>query len=86
MSSTLCSNLAFGLHAACIGAQVEACAKEDIPSLAAGYGPAEIDSLITQANGARDEAAAFALRSVAGFGRLTPWPARSMARERASAI
>ena len=40
---------AFGLHAACIGAQVEACAKEDIPPLAAGYGPAEIDKAILDA-------------------------------------
>ncbi|WP_375784255.1 hypothetical protein ACE10Z_31550 [Bradyrhizobium sp. Pha-3] len=37
---------AFGLHAACIGAQVEACAKEDIPPLAAAFGPAEIDKAI----------------------------------------
>ncbi len=37
---------AFGLHAACIGAQAEVCAKEDIPTLAAGYGPAEIDKAI----------------------------------------
>jgi L-alanine-DL-glutamate epimerase-like enolase superfamily enzyme len=37
---------AFGLHAAFIGAQVEACAKEDIPPLAAAYGPAEIDKAI----------------------------------------
>jgi hypothetical protein len=40
---------AFGLHAACIGAQVEACAKEDIPPLAAAYGPAEIDKAILDA-------------------------------------
>ncbi len=40
---------AFGLHAACIGAQVEACAKEDIPPLAAVYGPAEIDKAILDA-------------------------------------
>jgi L-alanine-DL-glutamate epimerase-like enolase superfamily enzyme len=40
---------AFALHAACIRAQVEACAKEDIPSLAAGYGPAEIDKAILDA-------------------------------------
>ena len=40
---------AFGLHAACIGAQIEACAKEDIPSLAAIYGPAEIDKAILDA-------------------------------------
>ena len=40
---------AFGLHAACIGAQVEACAAEDIPPLAAAYGPAEIDKAILDA-------------------------------------
>ncbi|MFL6789948.1 MAG: hypothetical protein ACJ8EE_02075 [Bradyrhizobium sp.] len=40
---------AFALHAACIGAQVEACAKEDIPPLAAAYGPAEIDKAIVDA-------------------------------------
>lgn len=40
---------AFGLHAACIGAQVEACAKVDIPSLAAIFGPAEIDKAILDA-------------------------------------
>jgi hypothetical protein len=40
---------AFGLHAACIGAQVEACAHEDIPPLAAAYGPAEIDKAILDA-------------------------------------
>jgi hypothetical protein len=40
---------AFGLHAARIAAQVEACAKEDIPPLAAGYGPAEIDKAILDA-------------------------------------
>ncbi|HEY0910773.1 MAG TPA: hypothetical protein VGD75_11135, partial [Bradyrhizobium sp.] len=40
---------AFGLHAGCIAAQVEACAKEDIPPLAAAYGPAEIDKAILDA-------------------------------------
>ncbi|MEH2588395.1 hypothetical protein [Bradyrhizobium sp. AZCC 1721] len=40
---------AFGLHAACIGAQIEACAREDIPPLAAAYGPAEIDKAILDA-------------------------------------
>ena len=40
---------AFGLHAACIEAQVENCAKEDIPPLAATYGPAEIDKAILDA-------------------------------------
>ncbi|MFT4116368.1 hypothetical protein [Bradyrhizobium sp.] len=39
----------FGLHAACIGAQVAACAKENIPPLAAAYGPAEIDKAILDA-------------------------------------
>jgi hypothetical protein len=43
------SETAFGLHAACIGAQVEACAREDIPPLAAAYGPAEIDKAILDA-------------------------------------
>jgi hypothetical protein len=40
---------AFGLHAACLRAQVEACAREDIPPLAASYGPAEIDKAILDA-------------------------------------
>ena len=40
---------AFGLHAACIGPQIEACANEDIPPLAAAYGPAEIDKAILDA-------------------------------------
>ena len=40
---------AFGLHAACIGAQIETCAAEDIPPLAAAYGPAEIDKAILDA-------------------------------------
>lgn len=40
---------AFGIHAAVIAAQVEACAKEDIPPLAAGFGPAEIDKAILDA-------------------------------------
>src|SRR5260221_1774476 len=40
---------AFGLHAACIGPQIEACAREDIPPLAAAYGPAEIDKAILDA-------------------------------------
>src|ERR1700704_5570467 len=40
---------AFGLHAACIGAQIQACAREDIPPLAAAYGPAEIDKAILDA-------------------------------------
>jgi hypothetical protein len=40
---------AFGCHARCIAAQIEACAKEDIPPLAAAYGPAEIDKAILDA-------------------------------------
>jgi hypothetical protein len=40
---------AFELHTDCIAAQVEACAKEDIPPLAAAYGPAEIDKAILDA-------------------------------------
>jgi L-alanine-DL-glutamate epimerase-like enolase superfamily enzyme len=40
---------AFGLHARCLVAQAEACAKEDIPPLAAAYGPAEIDKAILDA-------------------------------------
>jgi len=40
---------AFGLHASRMSAQVEACAKCDIPPLAAAYGPAEIDKAILDA-------------------------------------
>jgi hypothetical protein len=40
---------AFGLHARCLAAQVEACANEDIPPLAAAYGPAEIDKAVLDA-------------------------------------
>ncbi len=40
---------AFGLHAQHIAAQVAACAKEDIPPLAAVFGPAEIDKAILDA-------------------------------------
>ena len=40
---------AFGLHASCLAAQVEACAREDIPPLASAYGPAEIDKAILDA-------------------------------------
>jgi hypothetical protein len=40
---------AFGLHARRIAAQLEACAKEDIPPLAAAYGPAEIDKAVLDA-------------------------------------
>jgi hypothetical protein len=40
---------AFGLHAAVIAAQAKACAEEDIPPLAAGFGPAEIDKAVLDA-------------------------------------
>lgn len=40
---------AFGHHAAAIAVHVEACAREDIPPLAAGFGPAEIDKAILDA-------------------------------------
>jgi hypothetical protein len=40
---------AFGLHAACIGTQLSACAREDIPPLAAAYGPAELDKAVLDA-------------------------------------
>src|SRR5262249_23594899 len=40
---------AFGLHAACIARQAKLCGKEDIPPLAASYGPAEIDKAILDA-------------------------------------
>jgi L-alanine-DL-glutamate epimerase-like enolase superfamily enzyme len=40
---------AFGLHASRLAGQIEACTKEDIPPLAAAYGPAEIDKAILDA-------------------------------------
>jgi len=40
---------AFALHAACINAQYEECARQDIPPLAAAFGPAEIDKAILDA-------------------------------------
>jgi hypothetical protein len=40
---------AFGHHASRIAAQVEACASQDIPSLAAIFGPAEIDKAVIDA-------------------------------------
>src|SRR6476660_2936972 len=43
------SRSGFDTHAARIAAQVEACAKEDIPPLAAAFGPAEIDKAILDA-------------------------------------
>jgi L-alanine-DL-glutamate epimerase-like enolase superfamily enzyme len=66
---------AFALHAACIAAQVEACAKEDIPPLAAAYGPAEIDKAILDAllRGARVNFFDGMAQNVAGIdARLTP--------------
>jgi L-alanine-DL-glutamate epimerase-like enolase superfamily enzyme len=39
----------FGLHAARVQTQREACAKQDIPALAAMFGPAEIDKAIIDA-------------------------------------
>jgi hypothetical protein len=66
---------AFGLHAACITAQVEACAKEDIPPLAAAYGPAEIDKAILDAllRGAGVNVFDGMARNIAGIdARLSP--------------
>lgn len=40
---------AFGLHAACLARQVKHCVKEDIPRLAAAYGPAELDKAVLDA-------------------------------------
>jgi hypothetical protein len=40
---------AFGLHAACHDAQIAVCGGEDIPPLAACFGPAEIDKAIVDA-------------------------------------
>ena len=40
---------AFGHHASHVAAQIEMCAREDIPSLAAMFGPAEIDKAILDA-------------------------------------
>ena len=40
---------AFGHHASRVAAQIEKCAKEDIPPLAAIFGPAEIDKAILDA-------------------------------------
>jgi hypothetical protein len=39
----------FGVHAAALGRQVEACAREGIPALAAAFGPAEIDKAVLDA-------------------------------------
>jgi hypothetical protein len=43
------ADTAFGLHAACIGRQLETCTKAGIPALAAAFGPAEIDKAILDA-------------------------------------
>jgi hypothetical protein len=40
---------AFALHASHLPAQLEACAREDIPPLAAAFGPAEIDKAVLDA-------------------------------------
>src|SRR5271166_4463464 len=37
---------AFGLHTTALGAQIDSCAREDIPSLAALYGPAVLDKAV----------------------------------------
>src|SRR4051812_27117202 len=66
---------AFGLHAARIGAQVAACAKEDIPPLAAGYGPAELDKAVLDAVLRAQKADFFSgtAANIAGIdARLTP--------------
>src|SRR6185503_4687209 len=61
---------AFGLHAAIIGAQIETCAREDIPPLAAAYGPAEIDKAIFDALLSRDLSARDVAEFLAGRKRL----------------
>lgn len=66
---------AFGLHARCIGAQVAACAREDIPALAAAFGPAEIDKAILDALLRAERATFFdgMVGNIAGVdARLTP--------------
>lgn len=66
---------AFGHHAAIIAAQVEACAKEDIPPLAAAFGPAEIDKAILDALLRRTAANFFdgMVQNIAGVdARLSP--------------
>jgi hypothetical protein len=66
---------AFGLHAACLAAQLEACGKADIPPLAAAYGPAEIDKAILDAllRGARVNFFDGMAQNVAGIdARLAP--------------
>ena len=66
---------AFGVHAACLAAQLAACAKEDIPPLAAAYGPAEIDKAIMDAllRGLRVNFFDGLAQNVAGIdARLTP--------------
>jgi len=66
---------AFGLHAACIGAQLSACAKQDIPPLAAAYGPAELDKAVLDAvlRAARIDFFRGMAENIAGIdARLTP--------------
>jgi hypothetical protein len=65
----------FGLHAACIGPQLAACAAEDIPPLAAGFGPAEIDKAVLDAvlRAAGTDVFAGMSENIAGLdARLTP--------------
>src|SRR3954453_22398166 len=66
---------AFGLHGARVGAQAAAWAKEDIPPLAAGYGPAEIDKAVLDALLRAQETDFFSgmAANIAGIdARLTP--------------
>ena len=68
----------FGLHAQVIGAQVGACANEDIPPLAAAFGPAEIDKAILDALLRAAEVNFFdgMVQNIAGIdARLSPDPA-----------
>ena len=66
---------AFALHAAVIGAQVERCAAEQIPALAAAFGPAQIDKAILDALLRAHDIDIFRglAANIAGLdGRLTP--------------
>ena len=66
---------AFALHTAAIGTQVERCAAEDIPALAAAFGPAQIDKAILDAVLRAHDIDIFRglAANIAGLdGRLTP--------------
>jgi len=66
---------AFELHAACIGAQLSACAHLDIPPLAAAYGSAEIDKAVLDAvlRAAGTDVFSGMAENIAGIdARLTP--------------